>query len=95
MSLPAHDERALAWQLRGAWARRREVRLTLTDRCMIGTVVGYVSHVAVTGAFLTVDGWHVPISEVLGVARPTVADRDHYIAEMRQLRTLGDIEEAA
>jgi hypothetical protein len=83
----AHDERALAWELRKAWMLGNAVRLTLTDRCVVASVVGVVTHVAVTGAFVTVDGWHVPVSEVRGIGKPTVNDKDAYAATMKQLRS--------
>lgn len=81
-----HDETRLAWQLREAWLARKQVRVTLTERCVIRTIVGTVKAVAVTGAFATIDGWHIPISEVMGVGKPTINDVDHYADEMHRLR---------
>ena len=64
------SEAALAWELRGAWAARKRVVVVLTDRCMVQRVEGFVQRVAVTGAFAIIDGWHVPMSEVLTVRSP-------------------------
>lgn len=84
--LPALDDQRVAWELREAWLARRQVRLTLSERCVIRTVVGTVKAVAVTGAFATVDGWHVPVTEVQGVGKPTIGDIDAYAHEMHRLR---------
>lgn len=82
---PAKQEQSTAWEMRTAWGTHTEVRLTLTDRCMVRTIVGHVSRVAVTGAFVAIDGWHVPTAEILGTGRPTIADREAYQAEMKRL----------
>jgi hypothetical protein len=82
----AKREQETAWELRGCWAGRHEVRVTLSERCMVRTIVGYVTSVAVTGAFFTIDGWTVPTADVLGTARPTIADRDAYLVEARRIR---------
>jgi hypothetical protein len=81
----ARTEQATAWELRAAWGIGQHVRLTLTERAMIRTIVGRVSRVSVTGAFAVVDGWHVPIVEVLAVGKPTVEDREAYAAESERL----------
>lgn len=68
---PDQSERALAWDLRAAWAGGWDVGLTLRGgrrfRCR-------VERVAATGAFAVVwDGrgeLHVPVARVLAVARP-------------------------
>lgn len=73
-------EVAIAWELRGAWASGRPVRLTLSERCVLRTVIGRVERVAATGAFAVVDGWHVPLEDVMAVGKPTVQDRDEYAA---------------
>lgn len=78
-------EQGTAWDLRSAWAERRRVRLTLTERSMIRTVVGRVAFVSVTGAFAVIDGWHVPCADVLAVGKPTVEDGDAYAAELERL----------
>lgn len=68
---PDQSERALAWDLRAAWAGGWDVGLTLRGgrrvRCR-------VERVAATGAFAVVwDGrgeLHVPVARLLAVARP-------------------------
>lgn len=63
-------EHAKAWELRGHWAAHRVVVVTLTPRCVVERIEGLVSQVAVTGAFVVIDGWHVPIEDVLSIHRP-------------------------
>jgi len=92
---PATREQSTAWDLRDAWWSRRDVRLTLTERCVIRTVVGRVSAVSVTGAFATVAGWHVPLTEVLGIGKPTLEDHAAYQRTMVRLRDARIVEEAA
>jgi hypothetical protein len=60
----------IVWELRGAWARARVVRLTLAERCMVERVIGRVERIAVTGAFVVVDGWHIPADDILAVGFP-------------------------
>jgi hypothetical protein len=84
------DEQRTANALRDAWLTRRQVRLTLTSNCMIRTVVGKVSSVAVTGAFATVDGWHVPTVNIEGLGKPTVGDVEAYARAMHDLREGAD-----
>lgn len=81
----ARTEQATAWELRAAWGVAQDVRLTLTERAIIRTIVGRVSRVSVTGAFAVVDGWHVPIVDVLAVGKPTREDREAYAAESERL----------
>jgi hypothetical protein len=68
---PARLERVCAWELRTAWALRREVVLVMGER---GRVRGYVQHVAPTDAFALVwDGRgevHLPCALVATVRRP-------------------------
>lgn len=64
------EESAIAWELRSAWAVHRRVVLTLSPRCVIDRVEGLVEQVAVTGAFVVLDGWHIPTIDVLAVHRP-------------------------
>lgn len=80
------DVNRLANDLRDAWLGRRQVRVTLTERCVIRTIVGRVSSVAVTGAFALIDGWHVPVEEVMGVGKPTIGDVATYADLMHDLR---------
>jgi hypothetical protein len=68
-------EQATVWELRTAWAKGRRVVLTLSDRCMIQRIEGTVERVAVTGAFVLIEGWHVPVAEILGVASPHHSQR--------------------
>jgi hypothetical protein len=62
---------AKAWELRGAWANRKRVALSLSERCVISRLEGLVDRVAVTGAFVVIDGWHVPTEEILAIHKPT------------------------
>lgn len=69
---PARREAAVAWELRGAWAARREVVLVCDGD--VSRVRGYVEHVAPTDAFALM--WegaglaHVPLARVSAVRRP-------------------------
>lgn len=69
MTVLVRPVRAIAWELRGAWASRRVVRLTLSDRCDPRGVAGYVDQVATTDAFAIVDGVHIPLDDVLAIHR--------------------------
>lgn len=64
------SEQDLAWELRRAWAKWEPVVLTLSERCMVQRVEGRIKKVAVTGAFVVCDGWHIPTVEILGIAKP-------------------------
>ena len=76
MSSPAKLERAVAWELRAAWARRLEVVLVLerSRRVSEPRVRGFVEHVSPTNAFALVwDGegtQHVPCQVVAAVRSP-------------------------
>lgn len=61
---------ALAFELRARWADRRPVVLTLTERCVVRRVEGLVERVAVTGAFVICDSWHIPLGEILAIHSP-------------------------
>lgn len=76
MSTLERPEHALAFELRARWADRHPVVLTLTERCVVRRVEGQVEQVAVTGAFVVVDGWHCPLSDVLSVRSPHHAQRE-------------------
>jgi hypothetical protein len=83
-------EAAVIWELRAAWGRMRTVRLTLSDRCLLPKVIGTVRRIAVTGAFVEIDGWEVPAEDILAVGIPTVEERDEYLeakAEREALRS--------
>lgn len=79
-------EASRAWQMRGHWAKQDVVAVTLTDRCLLRTVVGRVSCVAATGAYAVIDGWSLPMVDVLRVVRATVEDRDRYAAAVEAAR---------
>jgi hypothetical protein len=64
------SEQDVAWDVRGRWAAHKRVVLTLSDRCMVQRVEGVIEYVAVTGAYCIVDGWHIPMIDVVGVAAP-------------------------
>src|SRR5262245_4115222 len=80
------DEQAIARRLRDAWFGRRPVRVTLTDRCAVQTIVGRVTGVSVTGATATIDGWTVTTADVLEVAAPSRAETEDYAHLMHDLR---------
>jgi len=70
------SETAKAWELRGAWAARRVVVLSLSERCEPRRLEGKVDHVAVTDVFAIVAGTHVPMVDVLAVHRPHFSQVD-------------------
>jgi hypothetical protein len=82
----AKREQSTAWELRKAWTSRQDVRLTLSPRCMLRTIVGRVSYVSVTGAFVVVDGWHIPCIDIDATGKPTIPDREGYEKTMDGLR---------
>jgi hypothetical protein len=67
---------SITWELRGKWARQEAVVLTLSEHCNPRRLEGLVDHVATTGAFVVVDGWHVPTEHVLAVHRPHFTQRE-------------------
>lgn len=69
-------EQSIAWELRGAWAAHKPVVVTLSPRCLIDRVEGLIEHVAVTGAFAVIDGWHIPCVDVLAVHKPHYSQRE-------------------
>jgi nucleoside 2-deoxyribosyltransferase len=69
-------EQSTAWELCTAWAKGRPVVLTLSDRCMVQRIEGVVSRVAVTGAFVVIEGWHVPTVEILSIASPHYSQKN-------------------
>lgn len=79
-------EQSVAWELRKSWATLVDVRLTLQPGCLLRTIVGKVEAVAATGAFVVVDGWHIPCVFVDAIGKPTHTDRDAYAKEMRSER---------
>jgi hypothetical protein len=71
-------ESAVGWELRGALASGRVVRLTLSERCdgVIRNPEGHrilegkVERVAATDAYCVMRGRHIPLSDVLAVSKP-------------------------
>lgn len=73
--------------LRDAWLTREPIFVALYERrCVVPTVVGRVSAVAVTGAWVTVDGWHVPLDAIRAVHMPTTEQTREYAHRMHELR---------
>jgi hypothetical protein len=66
----AHREQSMARGLRQQGVSRRPVVLSLTERCEPRRIEGRVTYVAVTGAYAIIDGWHVPVVDILGVVSP-------------------------
>jgi hypothetical protein len=71
-------ESVIGWELRGALASGRVIRLVLSERCDgvaandqgIRLLEGQVQRVAATDAFCVVQGRHVPLSDVRAVVKP-------------------------
>lgn len=76
----------IADALRSAWLDRRTVRVALSAHCDVPMIVGRVAHVSVTATVATIDGWHVPVDEILDVAAPTEEEADRYADLMMHLR---------
>lgn len=70
---------SISWELRGKWASRKWVRLTLSERCVVEVVIGRISRVATTGAFVVCDGWEIPMGEILAVGSPDPEEREAYM----------------
>lgn len=83
---PPTSEAECAWTLRNAWSRHREIALTLTDRCLVHRIVGYIGHVNVTGTACTVDGWTVPLADITDLAAASNATRTEYAQTVRRMR---------
>lgn len=62
--------RAIAWELRTAWATGKRVSLSL-ERADLERLEGHVQRVAATDATVTVSGHHVPLDRVLAVHLPS------------------------
>lgn len=65
-----HPAGSISWELRAKWATRQDVVLSLSERCDPRRLEGQVNSVAPSGAFVVVDGWHVPMEDVLAVHQP-------------------------
>jgi hypothetical protein len=61
---------SITWELRAKWATRQPVVLSLSERCKPRRLEGLVNRVAPSGAFVVVDGWHVPTEDILAVHLP-------------------------
>ena len=74
----SRPESVVGWELRGALASGRTVRLALSERCDgihrnpdgQRILEGRVQRVAATDAYAVIRGRHVPLSDVLSVSRP-------------------------
>jgi hypothetical protein len=62
--------RAVAWELRAAWATGRRVSMSL-ERADVSRVEGLVRSVSPTDATVTVGGLRVPLDRVLAVHLPS------------------------
>lgn len=62
---------AIGWELRAAWAGGRRVSLSLDERCHPRRLEGELQRVAATGAFVVLDGFHVPMDAILAVHNPS------------------------
>lgn len=58
------------WELRGAWALGRRISVSI-DTADESRLEGLVRSVAPTGAYVVVNGRHVPLERVLAVHRPS------------------------
>lgn len=73
----ARPLRAVAWELRTAWALGRRVSLTL-ERCDQDRAEGLVGGVAATDAWVRVAGTLIPLDRVLAVHLPSrLGDSTH------------------
>jgi hypothetical protein len=61
--------RAVAWELRTAWAKA--LRVSLSINADVERAEGIVQHVSATDAYAVVSGLHVPLDRVLAVHRPS------------------------
>lgn len=66
----ARPLRAVAWELRAAWATGRRVAVSL-ERADMARLEGVVRAVAATDAFAVIDGVNVPLERVLAVHLPS------------------------
>lgn len=62
---------AITWDLRGAWAKRKRVALSLDERCTPRRLEGTIQRIATTGAFVVIEGFHVPTDAILAVHNPS------------------------
>lgn len=71
------------------WQTGTPVKVFLTDRCTMEFVVGKVTHVATSGAFAVVDGWELPLDDVLAVNEASSSDERDYRAAVVDLARRG------
>ena len=90
----ARPLRAVAWDLRTAWATGRRVSVSV-ERADVDRVEGHVFSVSPTDASVTIAGWMVPLDRVLSVHRPsrlgdsTVAEGERWHGRARRVVPLG------
>lgn len=63
--------RAVAWELRAAWATGRRVSVSVSAADGVGRLEGLVDSVAASGAFARIGSHHVPLEAVLAVHWPS------------------------
>lgn len=85
MSTLVKDEQRLVWEARKLWAKRGDVRVTIDRTAIVSPIVGTIERVSVTGAFIVVDGWHVPMYAVKAFGKPTYGDREDYLERVKAL----------
>lgn len=66
----ARPLRAVAWDLRNAWATGRRVAVTL-ELCDQARMEGHVTRVAATDAYAVISSLHVPLDRILAVHIPS------------------------
>lgn len=70
----AARESAAAWELRAAWAARREVVVALDHPAAFPRIQGYVENVSPTAAYAVIrdlgGACHVPLTLVLSIRSP-------------------------
>jgi hypothetical protein len=92
----ARPLRAIAWELRAAWASGRRVSVSL-ERADLDRLEGHVDRVAATDATVTVAGRIVPLDRVLAVHLPSrlgdsTFDGGRWSRQARKLTTDGQDE---
>lgn len=88
--------RAIAWELRSAWAVGLRVSLSL-ERADVERVEGHVQRVAATGATVTIAGLLIPLDRVLAVHRPsrlgdsTVGEAERWRGRRRRVEPQAEV----
>ncbi len=89
--------RAVAWDLRTAWASGRRVSVTL-ERADVDRVEGHVFTVSPTNASVTIAGLLIPLDRVLAVHSPsrlgdsTVGEDERWRGRARRIELRGQDE---